>query len=126
MKRDIAAVMSVLLLIVFSLMNARFIAGMTESGSRLAERAMELAQEGEWDGALKCAESAKDAWTSKARYLYTVMKHSCVSTGTEKTLALEKCLEERDEEGTVLAAADLMQYMGSIKVNESVRIESVM
>ena len=83
MKQEIAAIVILLLLLFGSLVNIRYLDGITEEMLSIADEAMDFARSGDLASAVEKAEAAANYWAGLDGYTHIFIRHTEIDATTD-------------------------------------------
>ncbi|HHT16644.1 MAG TPA: DUF4363 family protein [Papillibacter sp.] len=76
MKKELVAVVVLVLMLIASICNYKYIEGITEEVLSLVDRSLEEGERGNWDDARRHGEEAAKLWESYDGYTHIFLRHS--------------------------------------------------
>ena len=125
MKKEILSVCMILVMLLASLLNIRYLKNLTDEMSRLVEESVQATETEDWELAEVCAEQAKNRWNSIDGYTHVVLRHSEIDTVSDALYEFVSGVYDRNQAEAKVCAEKVIYHLDSIYKMEQVRFGSV-
>ena len=125
MKKEVFAVVLLVLIFLLSLYNAKVLADLTEDLSQMASDASKMASDGDWEGAVKKAETAIQKWHNADWHTHVTLRHFEIDAATDAFYSFLEKLHTRDSDGKDSALLKLNAHLDGIRRMERISPGSI-
>ena len=126
MKKEIYAVILLVVMFAGAIINNRYISVMTGEIETLSEQAGAAAASEDWEKAAKYAETAVKEWARMDKYTHIVLRHSEIDTVSDALYELLKEANSENGGGAEGAAQQAAYHLRSISEMERLKLGSIL
>lgn len=126
MKREITAVILLILLFTGAIINIRYNDRMIYVLEDEISSAIKSARSGDFDKAKSLLDTAAEHWLSRDGYTHIFIRHTEIDSVTDAFFQLKSALHEEDSDSFEGAYSLLMAHLESIRTMEHLRFGSIL